>query len=312
VYSAIEHLARTIWLGRFQWSNRMAMFSAYFDESGHPDDSNFLVVAGCVADLDQWVHLEREWCQALSPLDPLSAPGFHFAECRDDALKMRLAQIICRRVEKSFATVVPLDQYRVMNRKYIVAEALGYPYPLGARWCIGAVQDWAEYHSEPTPIEFVFEDGAKHKGQIEWLAERDRFPLPIYKKKSECRTLQVADLLAGEIRRVLDASLKTGSLLELLESAPHSWGIMDLKDADRLPFICKISPRDPSLRYQSKIMRHGPKRFPVVHSWGKDEKVPKLKKAVRLSSDDTPLTLEVADLRIREYENASPSKNKTT
>jgi len=46
----------------------MAMYSAYFDESGHPDDSRYLVVAGAVADVDQWVHFEREWISALAPL----------------------------------------------------------------------------------------------------------------------------------------------------------------------------------------------------------------------------------------------------
>ena len=67
MYSHIEHLARSLWLGRFDWSNRMAMYSAFFDESGHPDDGTYLVVAGCVADVEQWVHFEREWKDALSP-----------------------------------------------------------------------------------------------------------------------------------------------------------------------------------------------------------------------------------------------------
>jgi hypothetical protein len=47
----------------------MAMYSAYFDESGHPDDSAYVVVAGAIADVDQWVHFEREWKEALAPLN---------------------------------------------------------------------------------------------------------------------------------------------------------------------------------------------------------------------------------------------------
>jgi hypothetical protein len=38
----------------------MAMYSAFFDESGHPDDTLFLVVAGCVAEVGQWTEFERE------------------------------------------------------------------------------------------------------------------------------------------------------------------------------------------------------------------------------------------------------------
>ena len=67
MYSHVEHLARTIWLGRFVWSNLMAMYSAYFDDSGHPDAGDRLIVAGGVAPVEQWVHFEREWRDALAP-----------------------------------------------------------------------------------------------------------------------------------------------------------------------------------------------------------------------------------------------------
>jgi hypothetical protein len=48
------------------------MYSAFFDESGHPDESEIMVVAGAVADVDQWVHFDREWREVLAPL------GTHF------------------------------------------------------------------------------------------------------------------------------------------------------------------------------------------------------------------------------------------
>ncbi len=46
----------------------MSAFSAYFDESGHPDDSPYLVIAGGIAEVEQWAHFEREWTELLAPL----------------------------------------------------------------------------------------------------------------------------------------------------------------------------------------------------------------------------------------------------
>jgi Protein of unknown function (DUF3800) len=91
----------------------MAMYSAYFDESGHPDDSDFLVVAGAVADVQQWVHFEREWKEVLAPLNTTifhavefesGAPPFDgLTDKEKDELFSKLVGILCRRVEKTCA-----------------------------------------------------------------------------------------------------------------------------------------------------------------------------------------------------------------
>src|SRR5260370_36173183 len=119
MYSAVEHLARSLWLGQFKWSNRMAMYSTYFDESGHPDDGTHLVVAGCVADVEQWVHFEREWKLALAPLGPDTVfhavdfdkgnpPFDKLSTTEADELFKTLVGIICRRVEKTFSAAMIL------------------------------------------------------------------------------------------------------------------------------------------------------------------------------------------------------------
>jgi hypothetical protein len=73
----------------------------------------------------------------------------------------------------------------------------GFPYPLAARSSIAAIELWAAKHSLNTR-EFLYflEDGAKHKGQIQWMAERDRIPIPKLLEKVESVPLQVGDLLA--------------------------------------------------------------------------------------------------------------------
>lgn len=90
----------------------MAMYSAYFDESGHPNNGTFMVVAGCVAEVDQWVHFEREWLEALAPLDTNifhtnefenRNPPFDKLTSREaDDLFDKLVGIICRRVKRIF------------------------------------------------------------------------------------------------------------------------------------------------------------------------------------------------------------------
>src|SRR5271169_5029955 len=124
----VEYLARCLQLGAFKWSNRMAMYSAYFDESGHPDSGRYLVVAGAVADVRQWTHLEREWKGALRPLGISVFHAVDFAENRAPYngltghertnLLMLLVGIIRRRVARTIAVAVDLGQHRATNEKY--------------------------------------------------------------------------------------------------------------------------------------------------------------------------------------------------
>jgi hypothetical protein len=184
-YSSTEHLARSLWLGSFKWTNRMAMYSAYFDESGHPDRGKYLVVAGCIADIKQWVEFEREWKRELAPFgtalfhtvdfDNGNRPFDQLTECEADQLFDRLVGIICRRIEKSISRATQLDQHRAIDEKYVFSECHGFPYPAAARSCMAEVEGWAVKHSiPPNEVRYFFEDGAKHKGQLKWIAERDR------------------------------------------------------------------------------------------------------------------------------------------
>jgi hypothetical protein len=45
----------------------MAAYSAYLDDAGHPDhpENRYLIVAGAIAELEQWKHLERECVRLL-------------------------------------------------------------------------------------------------------------------------------------------------------------------------------------------------------------------------------------------------------
>jgi hypothetical protein len=57
----------------------------------------------------------------------------------------------------------------------------------------GCGQRYSIPHSE---IAHFFENGAKHKGQLEWVAEKDHFPAPIFLEKKEYVLLQAGDFIA--------------------------------------------------------------------------------------------------------------------
>lgn len=271
----------------------MAMFSAHFDESGHPDESKYLVVAGAVADVQQWVNFEREWLEVLAPLgtkifhtvdfDKRNPPFDKLTVAEADALFQKLIGIICDRVEQTIAQAIPMQQYDTINAKYVFAELYGFPYPLCARSCWAKVETWAAKHSVPAhEILWFLEDGAKHKGQLKWIAERDHLPEPDFPNKSGLVPLQCGDVLAWcnnlfLTSGKLDERYRRG--MDQLYKQSSEWEIIDLSDPDRLPTIMGIPLRDPSYNYKHKIIRKDGKRRPVVHYWPKKNRAePKLER----------------------------------
>ncbi|MGA2712951.1 MAG: DUF3800 domain-containing protein [Bryobacteraceae bacterium] len=316
-YSRTEHLARSILLGRFDWSRRMAMYSAYFDESGHPDRGKYLIVAGGLASVDQWVHLEREWAEVLAPFgttvlhtvdfERRKPPFDQVTDKQAIAISQHFASIICRRLEKLFSFTLHLDDYRVINRKYVFAECYGYPYPMAARSCIGGIEGWAKHHSVPiSDILFFFEDGAKHKGQLEWIAERDLVPIPVFRKKSEVISLQVGDFIAWHQYQIANDDDPAGyseAVMRCLNRMSNSWKTTNLDDPDRLPFVLDIPLRLPEFCYKAKIVRdHGVRRS-VVHYRRRDE--PGKEKLDKKTMDLGPrraVTPEEVDRALAEYD----------
>jgi hypothetical protein len=266
----------------------MAMYSAYFDESGHPDDSRYLVVAGAVADVDQWVHFEREWISALAPLgtrifhavdfNNRNPPFDTLSDKQADDLLNLLVGIVCRRIEKSVSQAITMDQYRAVNEKYVFAEMYGHPYPCAARSSFGKVEAWAAKHSIPVKdILWFLEDGAKQKGQLEWIAQRDGLPRPDFREKAELIPLQCGDLLAWCHNLYLTIGDQTPDsylrALGQLAKVSNEWNLIDLSDPDRLPTILSIPLRDPSFNYKAKIIKHAGKKRGVVRYWKKAEGV---------------------------------------
>jgi hypothetical protein len=253
------------------------MYSAYFDESGSQDDGKHVIVSGFVAEVGQWIHFEREW---RSVLDAHAVSVFHANEFGHevgefkswDDTKRRtfldlLVGIIRRRTNKSFSTAIPLNDFRQIDSQFLLKESVGYPYPLAARVCMDRVYEWAASHGILEPIEFFFEDGAKRRGQLLWIAEKDKKPTPIFKKKSEIIQFQAADLLAWEHNRLLrkDRSKWLNNLspvLQKLEEMSNDWGICGKQEL--LALCDDVKSRSRHCTYSYKIIKRGGKRIPVI------------------------------------------------
>lgn len=316
-YSTTEHLARSLWVGAFGWANRMAMYSAYFDESGHPDGGEYLVVAGCVADVDQWVHFEREWLDVLAPLgirvfhtvdfDQGKPPFDRLGESEQIELLRRLTGIIARRVEKTFAQVLRLDDYNAANHKYVFAECYGFPYPVLARSCMGQVSIWASKYAIPeSNIRHFFENGAKHKGQLEWIAERDHLTIPVFLDKNEVVPLQAGDFLAWCSHHYLSThgrpEQRYENVLNRLSIHSNEWGLINLEDPDRIPAILQIPLRHPGMRYKCVILRKDGRRRAVTHYWPKGQHIePKVNRKTLVLPDKPILTIEQARAAAEQY-----------
>lgn len=315
MYSRVEHFARTVWLGRFGWNNRMAMYSAYFDESGHRKNGGWFVVAGFLGDVAQLVHLEREWSSILTPygISRFHAADFnkgstgfgHLTENDRDEIHGKLVGAILRRIEIPIAWGVDLSKYNAANSKYLIEESLGSPYGLAARSCIGACENWISHNSITDPVEIIFENGATDSGQVEWICIRDSIPVPLFKDKRDFSPLEAADLLAycayqsrvqSRLKRRHEHALK-----RLQDEKGWQLSTPRLDDPDLLATICDVGLRSPQHRYKNLIIRNHGSRVACTQRWPRAINQPKLSRETLNLPVVEPISPEEWDRREREY-----------
>lgn len=112
----------------------MAMFTAVFDGSGSPNDTVALVVAGYVAQVEQWLEFERDWNNCLNDFKVSSLHMKEFAHSRGDfetwkadekkrrAFLSRIISIIRTRVQHTFASAVLMEDYRELDKEHRLSE----------------------------------------------------------------------------------------------------------------------------------------------------------------------------------------------
>jgi hypothetical protein len=188
------------------------MFRAYFDASGSPDDlrTAALVVAGFIATAEQWIEFERSWKEVLQEFEVSSLHMRCFAHSREEYASWKGNEVKRRRflskfisiartrMRHSFVSSIVMDDYRRVNRKYLLEENVK-PYAIVGVTCVAKVKKWADkWGIAPGQIEYFFEDGDKDKGNlISHMKEAHGFE-PSFLPKEKSATFQAADLLAYE------------------------------------------------------------------------------------------------------------------
>ena len=209
----------------------MAMFTAYFDASGHPDDSTAFFVSGFVSSVRDWVKFEKEW---LALLDDYNIPNpFHLTDfisgrkpydtwflnkSRRAEFYDRAIRIIRRRTNKDFSQGIVVADLERLHAEFEIPvnDAVGNTLASPLTYCgVGAwvqVQAWEQRAKGrglriDGPIELIFDRGDKHRGQFARIM-RDVFDIePILKDKKDFLPIQAADILAWEHRRAADDSI---------------------------------------------------------------------------------------------------------
>jgi hypothetical protein len=210
-FGVVEDLAKLIYLGR--WRNSfIAMFGAYFDASGHPDDTSVFTVAGFVADATQWTEFERNWNEILTRPD-FQVSALHmkdfchstgdFAGWKGDERRRRnflsaLIGTIKLRARHAFAQSIYMPDYREIDKVYKLSER-AVPLVYCGASCVAKVGSWAHRWGIPIhEVAFFFEDGDKDRQKL--AAEvHALYGINInFLKKWQSVAFQAADLLAYE------------------------------------------------------------------------------------------------------------------
>jgi Protein of unknown function (DUF3800) len=225
-------------------------YAAYFDDSGHPDDKPYVVVAGFISTEAQWLLFEREWREHLKPF---KINIFHMADFeasnkwprkQKDNLLHKLVVTIRTRTRLQIQAIVPMPIYREINNKYAFEEAFGAPYALAGRTVAKSINEWKQKHMKADDnICVFFEDGTKHKGDFMDSMARDGLPCPAFLKKSDAVPLQAADLAAWEGFRAIRTETARAGFKYLIDKHPLSDGIFTLEGLEEM--CLTVSPHVP-------------------------------------------------------------------
>jgi hypothetical protein len=232
-------------------------FIGYFDDGGHPDNEEVVLVAGWIGTEEQWSLFEKEWKKALADAGIPEERGFHATDfesprCKDysgwtkhqkDCFRDRLINLACTRTRMSFATLIPMYDYKMVNEEVALEECIGKPYAVAGRIIGKQLNEWrAEYNKTNVSIVTVFENGTKHKGDLMDLLARDGFDPPVFREKQAAVPLQAADLLAWEYFNGFKTGRIRPSLNRIFEH-PNQRGIYTAENMLRTCEIAKAPPR---------------------------------------------------------------------
>lgn len=227
----------------------------YGDASGKEEDP-ILAVGGVVGRTDEWLKFEPEWNAVLKEFD---VPYFHMREfahsvdayavgwkgkeAKRKAFIDGLVNTIRPHAAYWMGACVVRDDYLRVDADYQLHEIL-YPYTLCAMTCVDHADNWRDIHWPTVLIEYIFECGDPHRGQLMDAVRAKTGSDPIFRKRNTL-PLQVADFAAYEVRHIYNRLVvetdqlyqKARGSFKRLWEIPTRWGQFEEKD---LRVLCRL------------------------------------------------------------------------
>ena len=217
----------------------------YGDASGKEEDP-IIAVGGVVGRVDEWLAFESKWNAVLKEFD---MPYFHMREFAHSVGAYEIGWKGLEDKRKAFIdglvkAIVPhaaywmgccivRDDYLRVDAEYKLHESY-YPYTICARACVELATDWRDVHYPTVPIEYIFECGDPHRGQLRDAVYLKYGVEPIFRKRDNV-PLQVADFAAYEVLKLYRRlSVETDRLFETVRASfrrlwaiPAIWGQLE-------------------------------------------------------------------------------------
>lgn len=182
----------------------MTDYALYLDDSGHPDDQPFVVVAGYVASESQWLALDTEWRGVLAKFG-LDAP-FHmtdfmkakYSSFKRDQTLSELAHITKKNTLFPFVYAIDVAAWKRVNDELALEECHGAPFAFATRGLAKELNEWKTQNLKAGEHLLTFmEQGTKHFGQLEEVFKRDGIPA-LNQVPKDMIQVQPCDVLAWE------------------------------------------------------------------------------------------------------------------
>jgi hypothetical protein len=248
----------------------MTEYSLYLDDSGHPKDQPYVVVAGFVASESQWLSFAPVWKAALAKYglgDAFHMTDFSsnrkFSQLRREQILGELRRIIRSYTVAAFASAVVMVDYRRVNDLFTLEETLGAPYALVVREITRQLNAWQKevFESEDRLLLFV-EEGTLHFGDLEQIAKRDGLPYPTRVPKS-LPAVQPADMLGWEYFNYLRSNSISKNLFALLRNRRPTGTIFRESDLIKTCKLANVMTREQRNKYPEQFIRfHSEKKRP--------------------------------------------------
>lgn len=189
------------------------MLQAYFDESGHSSDSQFVCMGGCLAPVETWDQFEKDWGQVLLDYD---LTWFHMTDFesyqgefkgwskgKHEQLLGRLMAIMDHHIQLYVGTSENVGEY---DRQ---PQPRDDPYFQCLLVCLDSVASYVAQLPEEEKVQVIFADHPEFGRRVRRLYPEVREVKGMYSrlagdsyfKAKDVYPLQAADIVAFEVRK---------------------------------------------------------------------------------------------------------------